>query len=424
MQTLQIAGKYYEPLTYPCSIENLNPTPKCPHPGSDAEILAYLLQLSNISYSLQAHDAAWGTFVDGMWTGLLGLLQNGTIDTISTRYRHVKIRTEYFDFSYPVITSPVAFLVRKGSAGVSESAGIVFHVFHPILWALLVAAVIAVGIGMITITVLGSQMREVQTIPDSLWTCFRLLINQYEPVSGRNMARNLLFVWGSFLALIFLPLYQNGLLAQLLIPRTSNQFQSAADLVAGVKTGRFTFAAPGSLTAFYQNVEQAENSFTRNLKEALKANPVLLVPSMTKIVNLVSLGTHIYVGAYSTVLVLAQKNCLLQTVTVPDIFVENMSFIFRKNDPRLQKINQATIESLPFIRHVTEKYRKSLQSQCSNQFADSVTLTRSLSITSLSGTLLLLLVGSGCAFSFLAVEICLCDSGSCIISMLKYFRNI
>ncbi len=267
---------------------------------------------------------------------MLGLLQNGTIDTISTRYRHSKIRTEFFDFSYPVITVPVGFLIGKGSTGISESAGIVFQVFHPILWAFLLAAVLAVGIGMLTITTFRSQDGVLHTIPDSLFICFRLLINQYEPVGGHNTARNILFIWCSLLTLIFLSLYQNVLLAQLLIPRTSDPFQSAADLVAGIRSGQFRFAAPDTSAAFFQNIEQADNIFTRNMKAALKTNPVHLEPSMKKIVNLVTSGTHICVGTFSKVMVLAQKNRLLQAVSVPDIFVDNFSFIFRKNDPHLE----------------------------------------------------------------------------------------
>ncbi len=418
MPPLQIGAQVYEPYAYPCSLRNLNPRPKCPMPGSDAEILSYLLRLSKIPYNHKVYKGyPWGMYINGTWTGLLGLLRNGSIDTINVRYRHLKLRTEYFEFSYPVINMPVGFLVRKGSTGIGESTGIVFQVFHPILWAFLIAAVIAVGLGMITITVWGSQTIVLQTIPDSLFSCFRLLINQYEPVGGRNIARNLLFVWGSFLTLIFLSLYQNGLLAQLLIPRTSNPFQSTADLVNGIKSGQFRFAAPEASAAFFQYVNEAENDFTKSLKEALKANPVQFEPNMTKIVNLVASGTHVYVDAFDVVLMLSGKNCFLQVATVPDIFRETESFIFRKNDPRLRKLNQATKESIDFTGHVEAKYKKSVQSKCPQQ-SDSTDRTRPLNITSLSGTLLLLVAGLGCAFGFAVVETCLYNRRSCTGNMI------
>ncbi len=124
------------------------------------------------------------------------------------------------------------------------------------------------------------------------------------------------------------------------------------------------FATPDKVSAFYQKVEHTGNSFAKNLQKVLKENPVLLEPNMTKIVNLVASGTHIYVGPSSTVLMLTGKNCLLQTVTVPDVLAESESFIFRKNDPAgLRKINQVTIESISFITYVKEKYRKSVQSE-------------------------------------------------------------
>ncbi len=111
MQPLQIGGQVYVPSVYPCSLENLNPRPKCPMPGYDAEILAYVLRLGNISYKLQPHyNTPRGLSLNGTWTGMFGLILNGTIDTISTPYFHVKIGTDHFDFSYPLRKLSYVFL--------------------------------------------------------------------------------------------------------------------------------------------------------------------------------------------------------------------------------------------------------------------------------------------------------------------------
>ncbi len=124
--------------------------------------------------------------------------------------------------------------------------------------------------------------------------------------------------------------------------------------------------------------------------------------------NLVASGNHIFVSAGDVAHLLAKRNCKLQLVTVPDIFVENESFIFRKKDPRLPQINRTTITAFNFISHVDEKYdRKAQESDdCSHSAEDSSYQNRSLDITRLSGTLFLLLTGSGCAICVFVMENC------------------
>ncbi len=268
MQPLQIGAQVYKPRVNPCSLENLNPRPRCSTPGSDAEILGYLLEVSNISYKLQPHhNMPWGAFVNGTWNNMLGLVLNGTIDTVSTTYFHLKIRTDHFDFSYPFRMSPYVFLVGKTTSGVSGSAGIIFQMFHPILWAVLLTSVIAVSLGAILI----AKIRHATTIGtlDSLWNCFRFFIDQYEPIEEHSLARNVLFVGGSFLTLVFLPLYQNGLLTQLLLPRIGKPFQSATDLVHEVQAGTLRFIDRQGTHAFYQEVAMARSSFTKSVHKGM-----------------------------------------------------------------------------------------------------------------------------------------------------------
>ncbi len=402
MDALRIAATVFPPQTYPCSSSNLNPRPGCPTPGSDSEILVYLLRLCQIPYHLQVYNTSWGAHVNGTWTGLLGLIQNGTIDTISTTYQHLTLRTDHFDFSYPFRRSPFAFLVSKYSSGLGESAGIVFRVFDPVLWAVLLCMIIAVGLGVIAFS--RYQHGRTETVSDSLWFCFRHLTNQHEPIGGNNFSKKLLLISGSVITFTFLPLYQNGLLTQLLLP-PSVQTLTASDLVDGVQTGKFKLVANDTSFTFYQAVNQGASTFTRNLKNALMINPVLVENNMTRIIELVSAGTHIYEASYSAIVMLASRNCLLQAVTIADIFVENESYIFRKNYPSLALINEATITSISYIGYVNKKYETPLKSNCPD---DSSTNSRPLGMTSLSGTLFLLLVGSGCALGIFVFEACLC----------------
>ncbi len=268
MQQLQVGAQVFEPNVYPCSLENLNPRPGCSMPGCDAEILGYLLQLSNTSYKLRPHyGTPWGGYFNGIWSGMLGLVLNGTIDMISSPFFHLKIRTDNFDFSYPLRKSPVVFLVGKSALGFTGSAGIIFQPFHPFVWATLLTSIVAVGLGAFLI----SKIRRDTAVEtqDFLWNCFRFLIDQYEPTKEHCLARNVLFVGGSFVSLVFLPLYQNGLLTQLLLPRVDKPFQSASDLVREVQAGTWRFVDRLGTNAFYQEVAMASNNFTKSVNKGM-----------------------------------------------------------------------------------------------------------------------------------------------------------
>ncbi len=136
--------------------------------------------------------------------------------------------------------------------------------------------------------------------------------------------------------------------------------------------------------------------------------------------GLITFHNHIFVSTYSGALLLARQNCHLQVVIIPDIFVENESFIFRKNDTRIRRINQATVESLSYIEQVNAKYLKS-GTECSD--ASSSVFTRPLGLTRLSGTLLLLLVGFGCALGIVTTEACFCSSGAIVPYVMDQMGN-
>ncbi len=140
--------------------------------------------------------------------------------------------------------------------------------------------------------------------------------------------------------------------------------------------------------------------------------------------NLVASGNHIFVTDGEIAVWLAGQNCKLQIITVPDIFVENESFIFRKKDPRLPQINRATTNARSFINHLDEKYRKALEPDCLLLTEDSSFRSRPLDLTTLSGTLFLLLIGSGCALGILAMELCVWDTDSIASHMMTHLKSM
>ncbi len=90
---------------YNCCLETLLPTKRCFHPGIDAEILGFILECMHIQYHLIPYPFVvdWGTSKGkGNWSGLIGEVINGTLDTISSDYFPSLQRMPHISFSYPI----------------------------------------------------------------------------------------------------------------------------------------------------------------------------------------------------------------------------------------------------------------------------------------------------------------------------------
>jgi hypothetical protein len=46
----------------------------------------------------------WGNEKNGQFSGVLGLIQNGSVDTACLMYQRTDIRQQYFDFAYSIIS--------------------------------------------------------------------------------------------------------------------------------------------------------------------------------------------------------------------------------------------------------------------------------------------------------------------------------
>ena len=98
----------YEPSSYPCALMSLNSRPECRYPGLSAEVMGYILKLGAVPYTIfpiYADVTDWGSLdASGTWHGILGLVANGTIDTVVPDYSLVEVRMDSFDFAFQLTT--------------------------------------------------------------------------------------------------------------------------------------------------------------------------------------------------------------------------------------------------------------------------------------------------------------------------------
>ncbi len=80
--------------------------------------------------------------------------------------------------------------------------------------------------------------------------------------------------------------------------------------------------------------------------------------------ELVQFQNYVYATEVHKGMFLIQNFCELNVLTVTGLVVEGDSFIFRKDDLRVEKISEMTRTSLEIARYALRKYKKFLRSEC------------------------------------------------------------
>ncbi len=292
-------------------------------------------------------------------------------------------------------------MFRKPKPSFLTEASAIFLSFQPSLWIAISATALALAL---TTSLFGKFTRFThRNYADSIWTTFCLLISQsIKNVWIKSKAHKILFLSTSLVTLFMFSLYQNGLLAQLLLPRSTELFDSPDQMIHLIDTERYKFVANQIGFAFLTKVLHGNSSFEIKFRTALLKNPLVLEKNFSKILELVANENYIYNTAFHTALLLQSNGrCQITVMTVPELATEYSSFMFHKNHPIFPAINEAIVQSLDFFRWIYIRYEKNLRSKCPTQPRDG---TKPLGLSSLAGTIFLFLGGSVCAFSALLFE--------------------
>ncbi len=110
MVALRVAVTAYPPYVYTCAGNSLQRTIDCRFLGTESEIAGKILEILNVTYEvifINDSDIDYGSSINGSdgrnpYSGLLGLLYNGTFDMILPGYQMLQSRMPYFRFSYPI----------------------------------------------------------------------------------------------------------------------------------------------------------------------------------------------------------------------------------------------------------------------------------------------------------------------------------
>ncbi len=406
---LRIGAAVWEPAAYNCSLYTLLPTVWCPHPGIDAEILGFILEFMNIQYQLIPYplDVDWGIHLgNGNWSGLIGEVINGSLDTISASYIASLQRMPYISFSYPIRSSEAAFIVRKEHLGIANSASLVFKSFSMTIWAVIFSLFLGTCVAVTIFQKLrhdAYQGGPWQQANNNIWTLFGFFFCQ----STHDLRK--IFVSGPFILLVFsvlsfyfCTLYQSSLLSQLLADPGGTPFSNIMDMISFIKQTHYKLVTQELEVAFFSRIETDNNSIYPALRDAVEHNPVLLQRNQSLLLDLMEQGGGMIMQSDNIQkLMILQHRCSLESFEDPGLGGDWLGFIFQKESPWLPVFQHAIISLDGYIRYITDKYTKHLAPHCNPASIHE----QPLSMYNLSGLLAVSILGLGIAVVGFFVEV-------------------
>ncbi len=236
---------------YPCAEHTLLRTLDCPFPGVDSQIAGRILEILHVTYQIVFFNDSnldWGSVKNGSdsgnpYSGLLGLLYDGTFDMISAGYLIFEQRITHFQFSYPFRTDRFYFVVRKSEISLETTALLVFRTFSPALWATNLAALIFLAMSMFfsqkILIFSGENNSPFRRI---LLDFYHFILNQAHEIPSnrkRSMSASPIFAFLSIFSVVTMSMYQGSLLSRLLVNRERAPFDSLEELVDLIEEGKF-----------------------------------------------------------------------------------------------------------------------------------------------------------------------------------------
>uniref|UniRef100_A0A914XR97 Uncharacterized protein n=1 Tax=Plectus sambesii TaxID=2011161 RepID=A0A914XR97_9BILA len=141
---IRVAAAVWAPSSYPClldikQVEDAN----CSYPGFAADILHLALKYAEMEYELIPYPVveSWGNLVgkvNDTWIldGLLGMIQNGTLDFVMSYYGMADTLLEAMDFTFPYEFNQMryGYVMQKQNSMNLNSASLLYAMFSWKVW--------------------------------------------------------------------------------------------------------------------------------------------------------------------------------------------------------------------------------------------------------------------------------------------------
>ncbi|KAL7078307.1 hypothetical protein ACQ4LE_002698 [Meloidogyne hapla] len=342
----------------------LNPSIECPFPGWCVEIINYLtdylkLEIEPFVLNNRIGELNWGSHENGTWNGVLGFIQNNTVDTACLFFQRTQLRAEHFSFSYPLTNVKPTYVVH--SQHDEWNIWNAFIPYSPSTWLSMGVMLILQTLFCLFVAKLEVKIgRRNQLEPFQVfWKIIRLQLYQPDSFDFRTAGGNFaILVFTIMQCRLLLDMYQTLLLSALLQPVADNPFRDAREMVRLIGSQRFKLITNYIGNWYFEELHNSNVSHYRSLRLAITQNPIHVASTVPKALDKVLKGGYIYpIQEDSIGMQMAKERCGDGLVFVSEGMPEVSShFIFRRNSQFVKQFERAIIMNLDFVRRTFKKY--------------------------------------------------------------------
>lgn len=232
----------------------------------------------------------------------------------------------------------------------SQGALLLVHGFSSELWLAIFITIIALALSfsfaqwMFKCDENGNStcLSLIETVFETFWNLIYFLLQQEQSDGARRHIRrisiNSLFIFLSLFAVIFINLYQNVVYSQIENLKHNAPFRSKKVLVSLISKGDLTLLTSSPDIAYFDLVNNSDSEHFKLIRNALKSNPLKVVPSSDEAFRVLETEKkgYVYVCLRYAAMRLAFNNCEAVIVDVDTPTLWN-GFIVNKNQTRLAK---------------------------------------------------------------------------------------
>ncbi|CAK5112168.1 unnamed protein product [Meloidogyne enterolobii] len=291
----------------------LKPSVECPFPGWCVEIISYLteylkLKIEPFILNNQIGELNWGSHVsilknflnlilkdNGTWNGVLGFIQNNTVDTACLFFQRTQLRAEHFSFSYPITNVKPTYVVH--SQHDEWNIWNAFMPYSPSTWFSMGVMLILQTLFCLYVAKLEVRIgRRNQLEPFQIfWKIIRLQLYQPDSFDFRTAGGNFaILIFTIMQCRLLLDMYQTLLLSVLLQPVADNPFRDAREMVRLIGSQRFKLITNYIGNWYFEELHNSNVSHYRSLRLAIAQNPIHIASTVPKALDKVLKGGYIY----------------------------------------------------------------------------------------------------------------------------------
>uniref|UniRef100_A0A914WSR4 Uncharacterized protein n=1 Tax=Plectus sambesii TaxID=2011161 RepID=A0A914WSR4_9BILA len=324
MATIRIGNyPFWGPESGLCSAKSFEPGPKCKSPGYGPETIGFLCDYLRKPYEIvnfPLDTPIGGLEANERWSGMLGLLENGTVDALSVPWILTEIRQRHFAFTVPTHVFSSAYIIATQLPTTLQIASRIFVTFDLNLFVAVFATIFTLFATLVGIHYYWGKKKAIQIDDDRSNRLIRKAMSKHthQPYAGTKI----LVLMYTIVIVLFADLYKDSLLVYLLIPKEDVRWSENViwQMVAKRQLKMVAIRDAYHNSGTWQNVHDGNNAKSKLFQQALEANPPLLVDTLDEVVAIFAANPPglVYYTDMPQVALIIRENPLLKTVNVED----------------------------------------------------------------------------------------------------------